>query len=58
LKSYFDKADTNKDGFLTPKEIMKAWHLKKPVVDEIMKKYDTNKDGKISFNEYKKMWIF
>jgi Ca2+-binding EF-hand superfamily protein len=48
----FTKADTNKNGFLEPKEIMDFYKMKKEEVDEVFKKYDVNKDGKLDRMEH------
>jgi Ca2+-binding EF-hand superfamily protein len=51
----FHEKDSNKNGFLEPKEIKKGYNLKKEQVDEIFKHFDKNKDGKLTFGEWK-MW--
>lgn len=44
----FDKADEDKDGFITKEEAVK--HL--PYVAENLGKFDKNTDGKLTWEEY------
>ncbi len=47
----FQKNDTNKDGFLTPAEMLAEHEAR---IKEIFTRLDTDKDGKLSQDEMKK----
>jgi Ca2+-binding EF-hand superfamily protein len=50
----FDKADTNKDGKLSKKEVMTAYNLKEEDVKKVFADFDFDKNGFLDYHEFKK----